>query len=170
MELKWIGAAFILGSCGSLGFSIASERIREEVLLRQLLSVIRQMQWELQYRLTPLPELIRNASVHAGKTILQIMSGLAEELDRQILPDAASCMHSAIQELPGLPDSVINILNELGLSLGRFDLSGQIRGLDAVIDLCSSAMEGLRVNKSERLRCCRILGLCAGAAMVILLI
>lgn len=170
MGLKWIGAVFILGSCGSLGVSVAAERIREEMLLRQLLSVIRQMQWELSYRLTPLPALVRNASAHSRKPIAQIMSGLSEELERQVLPDASSCMRSAMEGYPDIPDSVGNILNALGLSLGRFDLSGQIRGLDAVSDLCTEEIEHLQRNKTEQLRCCRVLGFCAGAAMVILLI
>ena len=62
------------------------------------------------------------------------------------------------------------ILSELGESLGRFDLPGQLKGLEAVRRKCLMELEALGRNRTERLRCYQTLGLCAGAALVILFI
>ena len=58
----------------------------------------------------------------------------------------------------------------LGHSLGRFDLSGQLKGLASVRERCGQELQALRSDRDSRLRSFRVLGLCAGAALVILLI
>ena len=65
MDYKWIGAILIIASCSIYGFSAAAGKRREEQLLWQLLELLQFMERDLQYRLTPLPELCRMA---AGKT------------------------------------------------------------------------------------------------------
>ena len=62
MLLKWIGGLCILVGCGSTGFMISARQRREERCLRTLIHVIDYMTCELEYRLTPLPELFRKAS------------------------------------------------------------------------------------------------------------
>ena len=59
MSYKWIGAILIIVSCGVCGFSVAAGKRREERLLSQLMDVLQFMEADLQYRLTPLPELCR---------------------------------------------------------------------------------------------------------------
>ena len=71
MSYRWFGAALVIAGCGGFGFSIASGYKREEGILRQLLRVLNYMEWELQYRLTPLPELCRQAGKESfGKCFL----------------------------------------------------------------------------------------------------
>ncbi len=65
MNLKILGAILIVSGCGAVGMMIASSHARQERLLRQLISVYDYMECELQYRLTPLPELCRNAAQQA---------------------------------------------------------------------------------------------------------
>ena len=57
---------------------------------------------------------------------------------------------------------------QLGDSLGRFDLSGQIQGLASVQKRAEFELEQLRRNQDVRLRSYQTLGLCAGAALVVL--
>ena len=58
----------------------------------------------------------------------------------------------------------------LGRWLGRFDLDGQLKGLDAVRQECRRHLEELNNNREVRLRSYQTLGLCAGAAIAILFI
>ena len=58
----------------------------------------------------------------------------------------------------------------LGRSLGRFDLSGQLKGLTSLRERCSREMQELHLDRDNRLRSYRVLGLCAGGALVILLV
>jgi stage III sporulation protein AB len=79
-------------------------------------------------------------------------------------------MAAAVARTKGLPEKTKGILLLLGRELGRFDIDGQIRGLDAVRLQCKDRLNALTQNKETRIRSYKTLGLCAGAAMVILFI
>lgn len=170
MNCKWIGAVLVVIGCGGVGFSVAANHRREEGMLRQLLDILRFMECELQYRLTPLPELCRQAGMEAQGTLRVILLAFVRELESQIAPDAASCMRTAAGSVGDIPGSVRTILLQLGQTLGRFDLPGQLQGLEAAKEACRSSLDTLGKNRDERLRGYQTLGLCAGAALVILFI
>ena len=100
----------------------------------------------------------------------RMMPELARELDRQVLPDAMSCMNAALEGMELPYPRVQNQLDRMGQSLGRFDLSGQLQGLSAVKDSVNEELRRLREGRDIRLRSYRCLCLCAGAALVILLL
>lgn len=170
MSYKWIGAVLIVGSCGSFGISIALYQKREEAMLTQLIGIIDAMLWELPFQLTPLPNLIRHAAGKNENGLGAVFLALAEQLDRQVLPDVLSCMEAGLQEAAFSFPRLRRMLLLLGQSLGRFDLSGQLKGLAAVRDCCEQELQQLKDDRDNRLRSYRILSLCAGAALVILLI
>ena len=58
----------------------------------------------------------------------------------------------------------------LGKSIGRFDMDGQIKGLEAVRQDCRRRLDELSKDRDTRLRSYQTLGLCAGAALAILFI
>ena len=70
MDFKWIGAILIMVSCSGCGFVIAAGKRKEEGLLLQLSGILQYMEADLQYRLTPLPELCRMVAGES-KGILQ---------------------------------------------------------------------------------------------------
>ena len=167
---KWIGAGCIVVSCGGFGFLMALHHRQEEAALGQLTAALDFMECELQYRLTPLPELCRQAARQVGGSIGRILEKLAEELDYQIAPDVESCMQTALALTGTLPQLCRDRLTQLGKNLGRFDLDGQIRGLEAVRADCRRCLEELSRNRDTRLRSYQTLGLCAGAALAILFV
>ena len=103
MNAKWIGAIFVLVSCGGFGFSIAHGYRQRERLLHQLLNVLETMASELEYRLTPLPELSRKAARDTCGVLRDVFANLARELDWQSEPDAGSCMRAAMDKCHDLP-------------------------------------------------------------------
>ena len=170
MGYKWIGAILIVVSCSSYGFAIAAGKRREERLLIQMSGILQLMENELQYRLTPLPELCRMASKETGGILHIVFLNLFRELSWQKLPDAGSCMYAAIQRSGDLPSRVRRLLVQLGHTLGRFDLDGQIQGIQAVRKRCDEAIACVQKNREERLRSYQTLGVCAGSALAIILI
>lgn len=168
MYSKWIGAILVIAACGGYGFSLAAGYNREAAYLRQLNRIIGYMECELQYRLTPLPELCRQAAGEGNGKLRDVMLCFAVELDRQTQPDVHSCMRCALRSVPDLPRSVKRILMQMGRSLGRFDLPGQIKGLQALEGSCSALRRELESNKSVRVRSYQTLSLCAGIALAIL--
>lgn len=170
MVYKWIGAMMITLGCGGFGLSLAMTHRREEVSLRQLIAALDYMECELQFRLTPLPDLCRQAGHESGGKLRDVLLALSQELERQISPDVCSCMSAALASVPDLPLHTKENLQTLGSSLGRFDLSGQLTGLEAVRTSCRNTLEELGNNRDARLRSYQTLGLCGGAALAILFI
>ena len=170
MEYRWLGAAMIVIGCGSCGFSIAAGKRKEEQMLCQLIHILQFMEAELRYRLTPLPDLCRLASCEAKGTLRVVFLNLYRELSWQKMPDAASCMSAAIQRTGEVPGRIRRILIQFGQTLGRFDLEGQLQGIQSVRKRCEESLESIRKNRDERLRSYQTLGVCAGAALAIILI
>lgn len=170
MIYKWLGAILVVAACGGFGFKLVAAHRYEEQTLRQLIAALDYMACELQYRLTPLPVLCRQTAAECRGVLTEVFSCLSAELENQISPDANRCMLSAIAKTKGLPRYAAENLELLGHSLGKFDLEGQISGLEAVRQSCRRALEGLNQNKDVRLRGYQTLALCAGAALVILFI
>lgn len=170
MSYKWIGAILIVGSCSGFGVSLAVQRKREEAMLVELAGILDHMLWELPFQLTPLPELLRSTAGTQKGSLAALFRDMARHLDRQVLPDVLSCTEAALQDTEVPFPRVKKLLLTLGQSLGRFDLSGQLKGLSALREQCGSQLQELKADRDTRLRSYRILGLCAGAALVILLV
>lgn len=171
MVYKWIGAFLVVAGCGSFGFSLAAAHRREIHLLQQLLASLQYMRSELKYRLTPLPELCRQAGREGSGILRSVFYSLALALESQLSPDVAGCMNSTIQQYRDqLPGSMRRLLFRLGKSLGRFDLPGQLRGLEAISNACQEELSALKQNRDLRTRNYQTLALCAGIALVILFI
>jgi len=170
MQYKWIGAMLIILGCGGFGFSLAASHIREETLLRQLIGILDYMECELQFHMTPLPDLCRKAGEDTQGKLRPVFLALAQGLDDQQSSDVASCMTKAMGRSRGIPDKTADNLRLLGNSLGRFDLDGQLMGLEAVRSNCRKDLQRLTNNRDARLRSYQTLGVCAGAALAILLL
>lgn len=169
MVVKWIGAALIMLGCGGTGFYMAAMHNREIRTLQKLGKVLDFMSCELQYKLTPLPDLCRQAAGETSGSLSKLLLALSMELESQVSPNVAACMKAAMAKSPALPEKTQKCMDELGDCLGRFDLQGQIRALERARTSCRSMIEALEENKDVRLRTYRTLGVCAGAALVILL-
>lgn len=168
--IRIIGALMIVIGCGSVGFKLAAGYIREERFLKQLISVLDFMECELQYRLTPLPELCRQAAAQCSGSLSSLLISLTAELEAQISPDVERCMSAAISRYKDLPCLSVRILEMFGRTLGRFDLQGQLKGIEDVRAECQMNLNKLMDNKDNRLRSYRTLAICAGAAIAILFI
>lgn len=170
MSFKWIGAFLVIAGCGGVGFTMAAACKREEWTLRILINALDFMSCELQFRLTPLPQLCRQAGKECRGVVGKVLTDLAEELENQIAPDADSCMYAALSHTDNLPKTAREALQLLGTSLGRFDLQGQLQGLEQVRSHCRRELDRLTRDRDQRVRSYQTLGVCAGAALAILFV
>lgn len=169
MNIRWLGAILIVVSCAGIGFSMVASHIAQERAVRDLLRVLEFMESDLKYRLTPLPELCESAGERAGGQIGTVFKKVAQLLNQRKSAEVSSCMAYAITVFR-LNGAAGNHMLTLGETLGRFDLEGQLRGIAAVKSDCQRSLEELSNNRESRLRSYQTLGLCAGAALAILLI
>ena len=166
---KWIGALLIVAGCGAVGFSVASNHRRAEDGLRQLNNALSYMESELSFRLTPLPDLCRLTGASQKNGVGQAFLRLSHAMENRQSPDVALCVQEMLSEVE-LPKPVQEGFRQLGTSLGRFDLMGQVNGIQQVQDYCCRELESMVQNREERLRSYQTLGLCAGAALAILFV
>lgn len=170
MNMKLIGAILVVIGCGGVGFSMAAVYHKEVSVIRQLLRVLDYISCELQYHLTPLPQLFRYAAQECSGYMRTVCIAFVEELENQISPNVSNCMHNAVRKCGNIPPLAAELLEDFGRSLGRFDLQGQIQSLEAVRQAGRRKLDALEQNKDVRLRSYQTLGLCAGAALALLLI
>ena len=168
MECKTLGVCFVIVACGAFGFKMAADIRYEIKLLNDLINILNYMECELNYRLTPLPQLCRT-SAKRGKSLERLFQCFADELDAQISVDASSCMDAAIIKTSGQIASVESLVKELGASFGKFDLDGQLNGIETVRQKSVNQLQELELEKDIRMRNCQTLGMCAGVTLAILL-
>ncbi len=168
--LKYIGAALIVVSCGFVGFGISRNHKQTIFELEQLLVALDYMQMELQYQKTPLPALCRKTAEHISGKISHVLQLFAQELDKQVSPNPAICMAATIDSCCENWIELKPLLVHLGNVLGKFDLEGQKKGIAAVYSEAKAKLDILATDKENRVRGYQTLGLCAGAAVVILLL
>lgn len=168
MNMKYTGALLVILGCGGFGFSMAAAYRQEEKLLRQLRDILQYLYCELQFHLTPLPDLCRQAGKQGGR-VARVFSLLARELEQNTSPDVSACLHAAVTAAD-LPHRLQELLLNLGQTLGCFDLEGQLQGLENLRSCCIRELEELASGREDRLRSYQTLGLCAGAALVILFV
>lgn len=170
MYVKLIGAILTVASCGWFGHLAVRTYKRQESYLQQLVQILAYMSWELECRMTPLPELCRRAAIQSKSALGELFVQLAQELDGQAAPEVAQCVSVVLNKNHDIPELTANALSLLGESLGQYDLSGQLKGLDAVEQYCKRELENLSYHREERLRSYQMLGLCTGAALAIIFI
>ena len=169
MYIKLIGAGLIIAGCGGCGIRLAMLHRKEVAALQGLIQALDGMLCELEYRLTPLPELCRLGSEYASGSVQRFFRALADEMDSKQAADVRQCTTSVLTQIMGLPSEVRFQLENLGQTLGRFDLQGQMNVLRQCKQSCLNRLKTLEYQQSERLRSYKTLGFCAGVALAILL-
>lgn len=168
MDIRWIGAALVVGSCSAAGFQTAAQHRWETSLLKQIITAMDYMECELQYRQTPLPELCSTVSRKTNGVLREVFQSLARELEKCESFSAEQCMRIVLSKFEKIPQSVREDLHMFGSSMGVFDLEGQVSGLKAVKQECHRQLDIRCQNQEERIRSYKTLGICAGAGLAIL--
>lgn len=170
MSLKLIGVIFVVVACGGAGFMMAWQYISQIRMLADMIIILDYMESEIQYHCTPLSPLCRLAAGQVSGRMNQVLLSLADELDAQISPNVELCMESTLDKL-GFPQCMFRkILLDFSCNLGKFDLIGQLKALENTRSICSESLKQLQNGKDNRIRSYQTLGLCAGAAIAILLV
>ena len=125
------------------------------------------MECELAYRMTPLPELFRKIS---DNELQSFFTALADELEGQISPDVPCCIDAVLTHMRDLPDLVQAGIQDFGRNAGSFDVDGQIKGIISAREKCIGMLASYTHEQDVRLRNYQAFALCAGIAVVILLL
>ena len=168
MNVKLVGAIMVIVGCGGIGFKLAADLRQEIKALRDLIGILQFMECELNYRLTPLPQLCR-ISGGQGNFLKPLFECFADEMESQASVNISSCMEAAMHKNMGKAEKIRTYLEELGSSFGNFDLDGQLRDIESVRLKCIKRLDALEKDKDIQVRNYQTLGVCAGTALAILL-
>ena len=169
MIIKWIGALCIIIACLGFGLMLAALHRREVKTLKNLISALDFMECELQFRMPSLSELCSRTAECCQENLRRVFTDLSSELENQIAPDVKHCMESVLSKSKDIPVETQKCLSILGENLGKFNLQGQLKGLESVQAECKERLRKLVGNYDMRLRSYQTLGLCGGVALIILL-
>ena len=167
---KWVGAICIFTACTSVGFSIAFKQIREIKMLEQWIRIAHRIEKEIGYYGKSIPDVFRMISYEEKGELAQVFLRTAIEMENQIYPDASQCLSIAVAKTERLPGSILELLDFLGNELGKYNLDEQLKGIAQISTIAMEKRNQLCKDRVKRIRGYQTLGLCAGAALVILFI
>lgn len=169
MPHRVIGAILILAGCSGFGFLLAYQSIVEEQMLSQLVNALDYICCDLQFNMETLSVLFYNASRTTTGQLHRVLKTISTDLNAHSVSDPTECICCVLKKEQSIPGKVNTILINMSNSLGKFDLAGQLSGLEATKKLAQKELDKLIKNKQERIRTYRTLGICAGAALAIIM-
>lgn len=170
MWLRLIGACAITVSSAGFGLRAAWEYRLRLRLLRDFISCLEEMQQQLRQNLLPLPQLVCIASELGQGTIYRIMAGFYTALIDPEAEDIPGCMRKALSSFRDLHPDIRRLLVQLGRCLGKFDLTGQLKGMEDVKTAAQKQLLTMEHEQNRNVRCYRTLGIFGGMALAVLLL
>lgn len=169
--LRLAGAVLLAAGPALIGFHAASRLARRPRLLRELTAALEQMEREISFRLTPLPELFSRMAKEYSGPVAALFACCARNMDDLGQRSLSQIWRQALDEASlDLEGRGRRAVEELGDVLGRYDGDSLRRALRQTCGELSAAAEEAERERERKGRMDQVLGLTAGAFLVILLI
>ena len=166
--MKLIGIVFILFSAISVGSKISCGLKQQCGYLRNILDVLQVFEHEVAVRCTPLPETFSVMASMAQGNIKRVLLGVSEQMQQQRWTSPRSAMEHALIEFPD--DLVGEIFLDLSNKIGRYDLDTQLAEIALAKEKTKQVLTHLEEERRMKSKTYKTLSICAGLAVVILLI
>lgn len=169
--MKLIGAVLILFGGSSMGICAARELQKRSHTLTQFLAALEQIQAELSFSLTPMPELLQRLKKESEEPLKSFFGICAEGLSGLGDTSFSSVWNQALRlEILALRPEDCIPLEQLGTVLGRYDAEGQRATVGNVCVRLSQQLADAREKQEKMGRVYRTLGISAGVLCVLLLL
>ena len=161
-----LGAVLILAAAGIIGFAMAGNVQRQKRILRDLHGILIRFRAEIHCSRPPLVSLCRLAAKSTHGAVAQSFYLLADELERD--KDVLNAFDQAMQRL-AVSDDVKKIWSDVANSFTRFDSEQLERILDNAVLQMERLIKHTDQTSVQTARLCRVIGVCVGIVVVILL-
>ena len=170
--LKLIGLSLILTASSAMGLGLARTVRRQQAQTLALIDALLRIRHELQYRLTPLPDVFLALQESREAAVAAFFSGLAGSLSAADTCTVGYACRQALAQTRGLSLSSAARGTILSLfdSLGRYDLEGSVQALDLALSRLREEVKALQNSAAARCRTYLTLGVCTGLAAAVILI
>lgn len=170
MTIRIIGVIIIIIGCGFGGFLFSAAYKKELQALNSYIDLLNIFECELQYRSPPLTEIFAAFSATRNDSVSDFCKQLSCELDAQVCPNVQSCVQAVLNKNNDIPPETKGLLEKMGTSLGKFNIAGQVLEIKCLRKEAQNKFAYLLKNQDSKTKNYKTLGLCAGAAIAILLI
>ena len=168
--LKLIGLSLILAASGAVGAGLAGTVRRQQAQTLALIDALLRIRHELQYRLTPLPEIFAALGGSRNREIAEFFSRLAALLSSAQTCTVGYACRQALARGLSLSSAARGTILSLFDSLGRYDLEGSVQALDLALSRLREEVKALQNSAAARCRTYLTLGVCTGLAAAVILI
>ena len=170
--IKVLGVLLVTVGTAGAGFGFA-RAVRGQI--RQMVALIAALEYlksEMEYRLTPLPELfaeLAQGEEAAAAAFFGRCAGSMRE-DRSASPQVV--FRGAMEQTKELQWSrrTREAMMNLAFSLGRFDLGGQRRAIELAQERIGQELQEVQAGSRARCRSYETIGICAGLAVAVILL
>ena len=138
---------------------------RQQAQTLALIDALLRIRHELQYRLTPLPEIFAARGGSRNSEIAALLSSA------QTCTVGYACRQALAQTRGlSLSSAARGTILSLFDSLGRYDLEGSVQALDLALSRLREEVKALQNSAAARCRTYLTLGVCTGLAAAVILI
>ena len=169
--IRLAGALLAAGGMAWMGWSAARRLARRERILVQLSAALAQMEREISFRLTPMPQLLGELAEDAPGPVGAFFGACRDGLGELGSRSLAEIWRQALLTAPlDLEERALAVLDRLGTVLGRYQEEEVRAALALAAEELAREGELARAEVENRGRMYRVLGLTAGGLLVILLL
>ena len=170
--LKLIGLSLILTASSAMGLGLARTVRRQQAQTLAFIDAVLRIRHELQYRLTPLPDVFLALQESREAAVAAFFSGLAGSLSAADTCTVGYACRQALRRTEGLciPAGVRTALMSLFDTLGKYDLDGNLQALDLALGRLREEARQLQGSAAARCKTYVTLGVCTGLAVAVILI
>ena len=167
--IRWLGFILVVSGGAATGIFMARSVRRKLEVCRELISALELMRGEIEFRLTPLGEICKQLGEVCKKPLGPVFSQIADDFISAPGRPSGVQMRRALQGQP-LPEEPKAVLTELFDSFGKQDVYAQLRAIDLAERRIQLTLDELQGEKKERCQIYRMIGVCTGLAVAVILI
>ena len=168
--VKLMGAVMIVSASSWVGLRAAFCARRLDRQLKELSAAFTLMECELRYSGQRFAPLCRMLAARSGGTVGAFFGRIAADAEQPDYEPVGETVRAAKLTNLILPPSTLLSLERLIDGFGRYDLEGQIKQLQLAAKEVEKQSAQLREGLDNRCRTYELLGICTGAAVMILVI
>ncbi|WP_125152252.1 stage III sporulation protein SpoIIIAB [Clostridium rectalis] len=171
--LKVIGSLMVILSCSIIGFLYGEKFKRRTSQLKELERSIHQLQNEVIYTHTALPEVLHNVYLKSNSTVGKVFEDVSKMLFLNDVDNVYDGFYKAFNdslECISLKKEDVDVILNLAKTLGESDVEGQNRMFSLTIENIKKQISNAEVLMHKNVKMYRYLGFTLGATIVIMFI
>lgn len=171
--IKILGCILILFASTGIGFIYSESFKKRTTQLNELQRCIYQLQNEIIYTHTPLPEAILNIAEKSVYPIKLVFDEISSLLFTNAVDTVYEAFHKVFnnkQSVLNLKSEDINVILDLAKNLGESDLEGQKKIFALTLENLKKQIKDSELSMKNNVKMYRYLGFSLGAMLVIVLV